>query len=215
MRKTNFARLILFLAVALIHGALILFFAIRVDAVLPTREAPVMVMKLTDIQEETPPAPPPPPEPPPDVPEHAVESIAETMIETEVVPEEQVIVAPGTLIISQAPVQAVVEPEAEVYLAMHQISVPPQFSEADLYANLVYPTIALRSGIEGTVILELVIDRRGVVRDVIVLRETPEGRGFGEAAVKAFLGVHCTPAQANGQDVATRYRYPVRFTLKG
>jgi protein TonB len=214
MRKTNFARLILFIAVALLHGALILFFAIQVDAALPTQEQPVMVMKLTDIQEETPPAPPPPPEPPPDIPETAVESIAETMIETEEVPEEQIIVAPGTLIVSQAPVQAAAEPEAEVYLPMHKVEIAPKFSEADLYANLVYPSIALRSNIEGTVFLELFVDRHGVVQEVIILRETPEGRGFGEAAVRAFQGVRCTPAQANGQDVATRYRYPVRFTIK-
>jgi protein TonB len=64
------------------------------------------------------------------------------------------------------------------------------------------------------VILELFIDNQGVVRNIVVLRETPEGRGFAEAAVRAFQGMRAVPAQANGENVAVRYRWPVRFSLK-
>jgi protein TonB len=80
---------------------------------------------------------------------------------------------------------------------------------------MVYPSIALRSGIEGQVYLDLFVDRVGVIRQREILRETPPGRGFGEAAINAFKGIRATePAMANGQIVAVRYRYPVRFTIK-
>jgi protein TonB len=196
---------------------LLFFFAVTVDTVTLAREPPVSVMKLTDFEEEVPlpPPPPPPPVPAPPVPENAVESIAETMIETEEVPEDQVVVDPGTLIVSQAaPVQAAGS-EEENYLPMHRISVPPVFSEREIIAALVYPPIALRSGIEGTVYLELFVDRRGEVKQITILRENPPGRGFGEAAVAAFRGLTGKPAEANGVPVAVRYRYPVRFTIKG
>jgi protein TonB len=210
MRKTNFTRLILFLTVAAAHLLLILFFAITVDAGIQTAEQPPSVMKLTDLEEEAPP-PPPPEIPPPEVPQTAVESIAETMIETEEVPEDQVVVAPGTLIAPPAPVQAA---EDERSLPMHLVSVPPVFSEREVLASLVYPPIALRAGIVGTVYLELFIDRQGEIRQITVLRETPPDRGFGEAAVNAFRGLRAKPAEANGEAVAVRYRYPVRFTIR-
>jgi protein TonB len=212
-RNANRIRLIIFAVVALLHVLLILFFAINVNAVMVTPEAPPEVMKLTDISEQVPleerPAPPPPPEPA-DLPQNAVESIAETMVETDTI-TDQTLVAPGTLIISRAPTTGAVEE----YLPMHKISVAPVFSEREILSRLIYPPIAQRSGLEGMVYLELVIDRQGQVRQVIVLRETPADRGFGEAAVKAFEGLRCTPAEANGAAVGVRYRYPVRFQIRG
>jgi protein TonB len=107
------------------------------------------------------------------------------------------------------PVQA-----AETYLPQNQVSVMPVFNERDIRSRLAYPPIALRSGIEGTVYLELYIDSGGNVRRVEILKEDPTGRGFGEAAVNAFTGLHGKPAEANGKLVAVRYRYPVRFKIQ-
>ncbi|GHT72093.1 hypothetical protein FACS1894110_26310 [Spirochaetia bacterium] len=100
----------------------------------------------------------------------------------------------------------------EVYLPQSKISVLPKFDEIKIRQNMVYPRVAWDSGIEGTVYLELFIDRSGVVRQVKILKEDPQGRGFGEAAVKAFDGIAAqSPAQANGENVSVRYRYPVSF----
>lgn len=197
---------------------LILFFAVTMDAVIMTKEPPVSVMKLTDFEEEIPPPPPPPPPPPEPrepAPENAVESIAETMIETEETPEDQTVVDPGTLIAPQAPPVQAAETEEEEYLPMHKISAAPVFSERDILASLVYPPIALRSNIEGTVYLELFVDSRGEVRQITILKENPPGKGFGEAAVNAFRGRKGKPGEAGGVPVGVRYRYPVRFTIKG
>jgi protein TonB len=97
---------------------------------------------------------------------------------------------------------------------MHKVSVAPKFEERLISSALIYPPIALRSGIEGRVILELFIDRTGTVQRITILQETPPDRGFGEAAIKAFSGLRCTPAFANGEAVSVRYRYPVSFRIK-
>ena len=189
-------RLGIFIAVAALHIVLILFLAFNINASAQQAAENARVMRLVDLDE----APPPPPEE--ELPQ--VESIAETMIETDIAPE-QTVVAPGTLS-AQNPWDS--------YLPQFRLSVPPVFNERDIAAALVYPPIAQRSGIEGRVIVELFVDRNGRVQQVLILQENPEGRGFGEAAVRAFMGIRATPAQANGEAVSCRYRYPVRFVLR-
>jgi periplasmic protein TonB len=197
-------RLLIFFIVAVIHIVLIFFlsFSLKVDS--QTQGENARMMKLTDLSEIEPEPPPPPPE---EIQMPQVESIAETMIETEVVPE-QVIVAPGTITASVAP-------SWDDYLPIHKVTDPPKFNEKELLADLVFPPIALRSGIEGRVILELFVDRNGHVQRILILREEPKDRGFGEAAVKVFTGRRGTPAYAaNGEPVSARYRYPVSFKIK-
>ncbi|MDR0597252.1 MAG: energy transducer TonB [Treponema sp.] len=210
--RSNLARLALFLAVAGLHAVFILFFVIHIAAApVEAVEEDAMVMKLTDLAEE-PPAPAPSiPPPPPEYTEPAsntVEAIAETMIETDEEPEQ--IVVSGLI---AAPVQG--NSGQDEYLPMHRVSVAPIFPENEIKDRLIYPPIALRAKIEGMVYLELFVDRHGEVRRITVLRETPENRGFAEAAVRAFEGIRGIPAQANGTAVAVRYRYPVRFAIRG
>ncbi|MDR3145175.1 MAG: energy transducer TonB [Treponema sp.] len=212
--QIGLTRLLIFLAVAGLHLIFILFFVITLDAGVTVPEQPAAVMKLTDLAEEEPPPPPPPPPRPEEPRENAVETIAENMIETEEVPPEQILVPPASLTVTAPPVQYA-PPEQEEYLPMHRISNPPVFSERDILRALVYPPIPLRTGIEGMVYLELFIDREGAVKRITVLKEDPPDRGFGDAAAKAFEGIRCKPAEANGQAVAVRYRYPVRFKIRG
>jgi protein TonB len=192
-----FGRIGVFIAAAGIHALLLFFLVLRFDRVLPAPEPPLPVMKLTDIRE----APPPPPDAPPI---RQSETAAENLIETEELP------APAT---SPAPPAVRSNPEPD-YLPMYQISVRPSFSEEEIRRRLIYPSIAQRSGLEGMVYLELFIDPQGNVRQIIILKEEPQGRGFGEAAVRAFQGLRGSPAEANGVPVAVRFRYPVRFRLR-
>lgn len=175
------------------------------------------VMKLTDLNEAPPPPPPPPP--PDAAPVPVVEEIAETMIETDIAPL-QTVVAAGSITTPPVHIPAVIAeieavvPVEEDYLPMHRLSSPPHFDASSIAADLVYPPIALRSGIEGRVILELFVDRTGRVTRITILREEPDNRGFGEAAVKAFTDRKGTPAVSNGEPVSARYRYPVAFRIK-
>jgi protein TonB len=206
MRKKNIVKLCIFLAIAGLHGALLFVtFTLKSSEVISSPET--QVMKLTNFDEEIPPPVIPPPQVVPPTYQNTVENIADVMEETDEPIEE--------IEISTEPIpRPVIVAESEEYLPMHRISVPPVFSEQELRQRIVYPVIALRSGIEGTVFLELFVDKSGVVQNIVILKEDPVDRGFGEAAVKAFQGFRCTPAQANGVPVAVRYRYPLRFVVR-
>jgi protein TonB len=203
-------RFLIFLFTALLHALLLAFAVFRVETSEKTEEVSASIMKLVDVREETPLPPPPPPPPPREIPpenfQNTVEAIAETMIETDEVPDE--------VTSNPAPYVTETREEGTEFLPMSRISVLPVFPEDQIRAAIVYPPIALRSGIEGVVYLELFVDRQGEIRRIGILRETPQGRGFGEAAISAFKGIRGEPAESNGQKVAVRYRYPVRFTIK-
>jgi len=220
MLNENRIRLILLAVVTAIHIILILFFAVNVSTT-PVRTAETArVMKVTDLSEIVPVeiyAPPMPPqvvnlpEPSSDLP--MVETIAEVMIETETEPE-QIVVAAGSLITYSDDPGGTMLSSWDDYLPIHRVSVSPQFNEREIASSLVYPHIAQRTGISGRVILELFVDRYGVVQRVLVLMEEPENYRFGEAAVAAFMGRQGTPAYANEEPVSARYRYPVTFRLR-
>jgi periplasmic protein TonB len=189
-------RLVIFIITAAIHLLIIFFLVFNTGVVLQEDSENARVMKLTDIAE----LPPPPPDEP-EIPQ--VEEIAEVMIETDIPPVQNVVPA-GTLNVVSF----------EDYLQMHQVSTPPKFDDSALVAALVYPPIALRSGIEGRVVLELFVDRTGAVQKITILREEPEGKGFGEAAIRVFTDKKGIPAFANNEPVSCRYRYPVVFRIK-
>jgi hypothetical protein len=144
--------------------------------------------------------------------ESAASVLAETMIETDTIPY---ITAAAPLSLILPSVGAYIHSWDE-YLPIHLVSEPPRFDERAIRSirsalEFEHPPVALRSGIEGRVILELFVDRYGVVQRIRIVREDPEGWGFGEAAVRAFTGRHAIPAYANGEPVPTRLRYPVIF----
>jgi periplasmic protein TonB len=190
MTNEKLIRTSIFIFAAALHLLVLFFLVFKTNKIIQETPENARIMKLTDIQE----APPPQP----DIPQ--VEAIAEKMIETDVAPVQQVLGA-GVFL-------------TETYLAMNQVSVPPKFDSGLVMKALVYPPIALRSGIEGKVILELFVDRAGTVQKIVILKEDPPDRGFGEAAVKAFTDRKGVPAYANGEPVSARYRYPVTFKLK-
>ncbi|NCP84893.1 MAG: energy transducer TonB [Bacteroidetes bacterium] len=80
-----------------------------------------------------------------------------------------------------------------------------------LYKYIVYPEIARKAGIEGRVILEFVVDERGKVSNVKVLRSV--GGGLDEAAISAVKKVKFTPGMQRGRPVKVRYTLPVTFKL--
>jgi protein TonB len=206
MMNEKILRPAIFIIAAVLHLLVIFFLVFDMQKLVQEEPENARVMKLTDLDELPP--PPPPPEPEREIPQ--VEAIAETMIETDIPPVQE-IVAAGTLL-TVAPV--IVNPEEDYYFPMHLVSKAPVFDERAIMADLIYPPIALRSGIEGRVILELFVDRTGAVQRITILREEPEGRGFGEAAVRVFTGRKGTPAMANDEPVSSRPRYPVYFRIK-
>jgi protein TonB len=77
----------------------------------------------------------------------------------------------------------------------------------------VYPDLARRAGIEGTVELEVSIDAAGAVTDVEVVRGLP--LGMSEAAADAVHRWKYKPARTAAGPVASRKTVRIRFVLRG
>lgn len=75
-----------------------------------------------------------------------------------------------------------------------------------------YPESARRAGVEGPVVMDLLIDTTGVVRQVILVQGL--GYGLDEAAMGAAKQFRFRPAQVNQQSVAVKIRYTYRFVLE-
>jgi len=73
-----------------------------------------------------------------------------------------------------------------------------------------YPIIAQRAGVEGTVILEAILDVTGKVVQVRVIRSHPL---LDDAAVKAVQQWRYTPTELNGVPVPVLMTITVRFSL--
>lgn len=184
----KFGRTIIIILISIIYA--IVFFTFKFST--PKEETEdtkkYEILKLVDIEEYVPPV-----EPEPSVEQvvnetRASENIEETDNEVRNVYEDDI-----------------------VYLPQHKISAIPEIPTSAIIANIVYPPMAQKQGIQGVVYLELFIDEQGKIRRVQVLKDP--GNGFAEAAVKALNGIKCKPALANGKAVAVRFRYPVRFTI--
>jgi len=76
-----------------------------------------------------------------------------------------------------------------------------------------YTKTALHARVEGNVIVEAVIDERGRVSNVRVLRGLP--MGLDQAAVDAVRSWTFEPAKLGGRPVKVYYSLTVKFQLKG
>ncbi len=82
-----------------------------------------------------------------------------------------------------------------------------------IHRNLVYPEIARKAGIEGTVIVYARINKEGNVIGTKIIK--PLGNsGCNEAAVKAIKAVKWKPAMQRDKPVTVWVSVPVRFKLK-
>lgn len=75
----------------------------------------------------------------------------------------------------------------------------------------IYPKIAREKQMEGVVVLDVLIDELGNVRQVTVI-ESEEV--FKAAAIEAMKKFKFTPANVNGLAVAVKIRYVIRFKLE-
>lgn len=76
----------------------------------------------------------------------------------------------------------------------------------------IYPESARKEGVEGTVVLEIIIDQEGRVRKVEVLKSL--GEELDNAAIKAIEQFKFRPAQINDEKVAVKINYGIKFILE-
>jgi protein TonB len=77
----------------------------------------------------------------------------------------------------------------------------------------VYPAELLQRAVEGWVELELVVDRNGRPRDVVVKQAQPAGR-FDAAAVTAVQQYRFVPFEQDGRVYERRLSMRVRFKVQ-
>ncbi|MCU0643592.1 MAG: energy transducer TonB [bacterium] len=105
------------------------------------------------------------------------------------------------------------EDEAASFFVPYDDPPDPIGGFAAIQAKLVYPEIARKAGIEGTVTVQAKISERGEVIDTRIL--VPLGNsGCNEAAVAAIKAVKWKPAKQRDKPVAVWVSIPVRFKLK-
>ena len=182
------------------------------------------MMKMDKPKEEAPPPPPPPPE----ALEQKVKFVApivttDSVVETpdifnqddlnkktvnEAVAVEEVVEAPKEEVIE-------VEEAKPIFTIVEEM---PSFPGGEgelakfLGANIVYPQIAKESAIQGTVYVSFVVDSKGKVTDVKVLRGI--GGGCDEEALRVVrMMPSWRPGKQNGQSVRVQFNMPIRFTL--
>lgn len=74
-----------------------------------------------------------------------------------------------------------------------------------------YPDIARQAGIEGTVMIQVLVGKDGKVKDTKVVESIPV---LDDEAVKAVKGWVFKPALVNNKPIAIWVAVPVRFTLR-
>ncbi len=76
----------------------------------------------------------------------------------------------------------------------------------------VYPQSARSRGLSGYVLLELTINERGMISDVIVLKSEPQGV-FDQASIDAVKKWTFSPAMNEGKVVMSKIKQKVNFEL--
>lgn len=96
---------------------------------------------------------------------------------------------------------------------------PPAFpgGEAELLKflnqNIKYPPLAKESNIQGRVILSFVVNKKGNIEDVRVVKDI--GGGCGKEAMRVVESMPSwNPGEQNGHPVKVRYTLPVLFRLE-
>ena len=76
-----------------------------------------------------------------------------------------------------------------------------------------YPEIAQEAGIEGVVVVQAFIDKKGRVKETLILKGVPN-TGLDEAAMEAIRRTRFKPAKQRERSVGVWISIPVNFKLK-
>jgi protein TonB len=181
-------------------------------------------------KEEAPPPPPPPPPPPAEL-QQKVKFVGPVVTSEEVVEDADIFNQDDLSKTSNETVQ-VQEEVAEVVTKEEVIEVEetkpvftiveemPSFPGGEternkfLASNIVYPQQATENGIQGTVYVSFVVDSKGNVTDVKVLRGI--GGGCDEEALRVVkMMPQWHPGKQNGKQVRVLFNMPIYFKLQG
>ncbi len=101
--------------------------------------------------------------------------------------------------------------ENEIFVVVEQM---PEIvgGAATLYKLIQYPDIARKAGLEGMVVVQVVVEPNGKPSNPTVARSA--GDVLDQAAVEAVMKLDFKPGKQRGQAVRVNYAIPVRFRLR-
>jgi protein TonB len=187
----------------------------------PPKPPPRAIAKVAPRPQPPPPVPqvapspiPPPNDPPP--PEANKEEPIHIGISLSSTTEAGGFAAPvGNTLYGAAPKVAPDPGEVKPYAAPFGRYVPPyqvtRLPELVTEVKAIYPEEARKLGLEGRVVLRLVVDATGQVAEAKVLRRA--GHGFDEAALNAIRRFKFKPGLTGTEPVSTEIIYTYTFVL--
>jgi protein TonB len=86
-----------------------------------------------------------------------------------------------------------------------------------IYKNIKYPAIARENGVEGTVVVQFVVEKDGSIANAKVVRDI--GAQCGQEAMRVVQmmnqkGLKWTPGKQRGRPVKVQFNLPVKFRLE-
>lgn len=173
----------------------------------------IEVEEIEQTQQLEKPPPPPAPPPPEEVPdeeiiEEQVIDISQDIDLSETPPAPPPPPPPPSA--APPPPPPPPPPEPEIFEVVEQMPTLIGGLEA-LQRAIQYPEMARRSGIEGRVFVQFVVDEQGRPSEVRAVRGI--GGGADEAAVNAVRNARFTPGLQRGRPVKVRMSLPVTFRL--
>ena len=162
------------------------------------------VEDIVNTSQET--APPPPPKPP--IP---IEAPSDDVLDDIEISETELDV---NEVVEAPPPPPKVENEDEgdpVFFVAVEEMPSPIGGIAAIEANITYPEIAIRAGVQGRVYLRAYVDEKGNVSKVDVLKGI--GAGCDEAAIEAVLKAKFNPGRQRGKPVKVQVSLPIRFII--
>ncbi len=192
-------------------------------------EDKTVAAEMMDLNKPPEDAPPPPPPPPPEALEQKVKFTApvvveDTVVETDVLNQDDlksqvtnVALTEDDFKVEEKEEVKVIEEEDKtpIFTVVEEQPAYPGGDEARLkflQENIVYPQVAKESNISGTVYVSFVVDSKGRVTDIKVLRGI--GGGCDEEAIRVIkLMPNWHAGKQAGKPVRVQFTMPIKFTL--
>lgn len=103
------------------------------------------------------------------------------------------------------------EDELEIFVVVEQM---PEIigGSQKVYEYLDYPEIARQAGIEGLVVIQVIVNKEGIPTMPEAVRSG--GQVLDDAAIKAVMKLRFVPGKQRGKPVQVRLAIPIRFRLR-
>jgi protein TonB len=171
----------------------------------------VDMRQVQQTQQETKPPPPPRPPVPMEVPNNQVVEQQDVSFDASLDMNERLDTNQGPPAPEDDEEETSEAPSDEIFVAVEE---SPELigGMAALQESVEYPKMAQKSGIEGRVIVQFVVDENGDVQDPKVIRGVHSL--VNEAAIEAVKDQTFKPGKQRGTPVKVQMALPVSFTLR-